>query len=1166
MISANPISLMTMKKVFRKSIVPVVGALLISIFSVVTPSAFAATNTFNCNGTDGTGGQYSVVDGTLDNLFGCTGPVVLNSDVTTLLNNTIPYSVTSIYIPASVVNIPFFASGLIGGLNVTEFVVSPDNPVLTSRDGVLYLKDESFLLNYPGGKSDLDFTIPDTTRSVAWGSLNTLSHLQTLHVGPNLTFGLEGGLQTTYFSTLQNIVVDPTNPSYSSIEGVLYNAAASNLLFYPIKKVGASFEVPATVTDISNFAIYATNLVHLILPSNLVSVGDYAVALNPNLVDISDLPASLTLGQWSFSNNRALTAINVDPQHFVGSGQPQIPTISSIDGVLFSGDGHTLITYPDGKSEHSYRIPDGVQTVAMQWTRAEALWSLTIPSSVIHYEDDSSNTLLREVTFEDSSHFAFSGIWASPSSSFPSGILVNDCNGLNASNDVLSFEQITQARVVCESSAPIFTLSRSEISLAVGSNLYESGAYQINWIVPAAWYSISPDPTSLGLSLNSRTGVLYGNPRSIAGRAQYTLTAHNHFGESSQTIFIEVFEPIPGSFEMHGGFFPSTGDVGGGTIVTLPIYGNDSSAFSDITVGGTPVNRLDEASCYVIGLPDSSSTVNPQNGYCISGDGANLYFVAPQGEPGATDIGFKYYGGNQTFHNAFTYTQNPFTAAPCTESGKVAEWNFGYLYTQNTETSVVGNSTCGNVNLSIFNANGFQDGPSLSLTPDGLAFDENNWLASYGKVPEALLGANTPYTIAVWVKNPAGGLFGMGSIAIPGENNNVGYFRGIPNVFTNYWCPSNGCVQFADDGGNPDAIRLLVATYNGTTRSLYIDGELVDSQLITPTQSIPSGLPNFSQGGMQIGSSLLGGAQAGSIKDLALFNVALNETEVANLQPSYPQIPPVGIISPTPGSILNGAVDAAFSSSIAHVGGRFPLTFTAIGSLPDGLTLNSLTGVISGTPTAAGSYLVSLSVAGAFDESSTVDIATVDNVTFVIAPAAPQNDAVTVPWATPAQSASVESISLGCDATASPIILKGSFDLNIVNIEINGKLIERKQWVQTATTLTITPVEGTSGELSIQIYNGASPLMKVQKISYAASCAAPAAVVTPAPAVVETPAAVVTPAPVVTPEPTPTPIPTPTTVVKKPVSKTIVCVKGKSTKTVKGTNPKCPRGYSLKKK
>jgi hypothetical protein len=52
-------------------------------------------------------------------------------------------------------------------------------------------------------------------------------------------------------------------------------------------------------------------------------------------------------------------------------------------------------------------------------------------------------------------------------------------------------------------------------------------------------------------------------------------------------------------------------------------------------------------------------------------------------------------------------------------------------------------------------------------------------------------------------------------------------------------------------------------------------------------------------------------------------------------------------------------------------------------------------------------------------------------------------------------------------------------------------------------------------------------------------------------------------------EPTPTPsttaTPTPTATLKPaPLQKTIVCVKGKVTKKVTGTTPKCPTGYKKK--
>lgn len=78
----------------------------------------------------------------------------------------------------------------------------------------------------------------------------------------------------------------------------------------------------------------------------------------------------------------------------------------------------------------------------------------------------------------------------------------------------------------------------------------------------------------------------------------------------------------------------------------------------------------------------------------------------------------------------------------------------------------------------------------------------------------------------------------------------------------------------------------------------------------------------------------------------------------------------------------------------------------------------------------------------------------------------------------------------------------------------------------------------------------------------------PAPVVTPTP----TPTPVATPTPTSTPTPsasptptvsaTPTPTPSPTATYK--IGKTILCVKGKTTKKVIGYNPKCPQGYKVK--
>jgi hypothetical protein len=61
-------------------------------------------------------------------------------------------------------------------------------------------------------------------------------------------------------------------------------------------------------------------------------------------------------------------------------------------------------------------------------------------------------------------------------------------------------------------------------------------------------------------------------------------------------------------------------------------------------------------------------------------------------------------------------------------------------------------------------------------------------------------------------------------------------------------------------------------------------------------------------------------------------------------------------------SLPDGQVSVAYTQTLTASGGRGPYTWSATGTLPDGLSLNSSTGVISGTPTASGYYVVGVTV------------------------------------------------------------------------------------------------------------------------------------------------------------------------------------------------------------
>ncbi|MET3725955.1 putative Ig domain-containing protein [Sphingomonas trueperi] len=110
--------------------------------------------------------------------------------------------------------------------------------------------------------------------------------------------------------------------------------------------------------------------------------------------------------------------------------------------------------------------------------------------------------------------------------------------------------------------------------------------------------------------------------------------------------------------------------------------------------------------------------------------------------------------------------------------------------------------------------------------------------------------------------------------------------------------------------------------------------------------------------------------------------------------------------APAPGGLPNGAVGADYNQTITVTGGAAPYSFTAAG-LPAGLIVNAATGVISGAPTTAGSYNVTISVTDAHGVTGAA--------TYTIA----------ISVQAPVAGASTVAVGANSSATAIPLSLAG---------------------------------------------------------------------------------------------------------------------------------------------
>jgi hypothetical protein len=167
-----------------------------------------------------------------------------------------PGNVTSLAIPGTVTNI---WSGLFLHSGLGAVTVDPLNPVYSSLEGALFDKGQTVLIGCPRPLPG-SFTVP-----------NTVTNLP------------EGVFVDCFFLTA--IVVDPLNPVYSSVDGVLFNKDQTVLFQCPRGKTG-SFTIPNTVTDLVDNSFFGClALTNVVIGSGVTSI-PYAFQACSNLASV----------------------------------------------------------------------------------------------------------------------------------------------------------------------------------------------------------------------------------------------------------------------------------------------------------------------------------------------------------------------------------------------------------------------------------------------------------------------------------------------------------------------------------------------------------------------------------------------------------------------------------------------------------------------------------------------------------------------------------------------------------------------------------------------------------------------------------------------------------------------------------------------------------------
>ena len=71
--------------------------------------------------------------------------------------------------------------------NLKEIIVDKDNPVYSSRDGVLFNKDRTELLYYPDGRELQEYTIPETVKEIKDNAFSSCRKLLDIEPSEHLS-------------------------------------------------------------------------------------------------------------------------------------------------------------------------------------------------------------------------------------------------------------------------------------------------------------------------------------------------------------------------------------------------------------------------------------------------------------------------------------------------------------------------------------------------------------------------------------------------------------------------------------------------------------------------------------------------------------------------------------------------------------------------------------------------------------------------------------------------------------------------------------------------------------------------------------------------------------------------------------------------------------------
>jgi len=524
---------------------------------------------------------------------------------------------------------------------------------------------------------------------------------------------------------------------------------------------------------------------------------------------------------------------------------------------------------------------------------------------------------------------------------------------------------------------PTITITQSSLPQGTVGTSYSQTLTASGGTAPYSTWTLTSGSLPAGLTLNASTGVISGTPTASASPATtITVRANDTYGcQGSRSITLQICPVItlaPAT--------PATGTVGTAYTQTITASGSTTSYTYAVASGTLPAGLTLNASTGVVsGTPttpiSSNVTLRATDANGCAGTLAVTFAiscpvitVAPTTLALGT-VGSAYLqtvtasGGSSSYVFAVSSGTLPAGLTLNSSTGVIS----GTPVTSNTSGTSITISATDSFNCSGTKNYNLQVCPVITLSPATLPTPTVG--TAYSQTISSSGGAASyTYTLA------------SGSLPAWATLSSAGVLSGTPNnttaaTFTVKATDAYGCTGTLAYTVTPVCPTITIAQSSlpqgtmGTaySQTLTASGGIAPYSTWTITAgTLPTGLTLNASTGVVSGTPTASASPATS--------VTVRTSDVNGCQGSRSitlQVCPV--VTLTPATLPNGTINSAYSQTVSASGGLMPYAYAvSSGSLPTGLTLNTSTGVISGTPTSVSSMTFVISATDANGCATTV--------------------------------------------------------------------------------------------------------------------------------------------------------------------------------------------------